>query len=1668
MTSLYANAYDFEVDNIYYNILSNNPHEVEVTYKFNYWYAPNSYSGDVVIPSTITYSGVTYHVTAIGDEAFSGDGHYVKSVTMPNSITAIGKKAFSSLWDITSILIPSSVLTIDDEAFEDCQKLESIDIPENVTSIGEKAFDYCLALKTVTLHNSLEIIGESAFARCGELKSINLPTSLKSIGSHAFSECSKLNTITIPPYVNTIGTHAFWGCSGLSLVISEIENPFTIDDTVFELWEGYHTPSIHQTLQIPHSTRDKYMQYSGWTKYFSEIKESTAYYSFSIKSSGNGSVAYNSDNIKNGSKTYSLEEGTNVSLSFNPDNGYRIKSIKVNDSDITSSVSNNQYVTTINANTTVEVEFEAIPPITYTLSIKATGNGSASYSGETIRGTTKTYTVNEGTSVTLSFTPDTGYRIKSLKVNGSAVTASTSYTTTVNANTTVEVEFEAIPPTTYTLSIKATGNGSASYSGETIKGTTKTYTVNEGTSVTLSFTPDTGYRIKSLKVNGSAVTASTSYTITINANTTIEVEFEAIPPTTYTLSIKSTGNGSASYNGETIKSTTKTYTVNEGTSVTISFTPDTGYRIKSLKVNGSAVTASTSYTITINANTTIEVEFEAIPPTTYTLSIKSTGNGSASYNGETIKSTTKTYTVNEGTSVTISFTPDTGYRIKSLKVNSSAVTASNSYTTTVNANTTIEVEFEAIPPTTYTLSIKSTGNGSASYSGETIKSTTKTYTVNEGTSVTISFTPDTGYRIKSLKVNNSAVTASNSYTTTVNANTTVEVEFEAIPPTTYTLSIKATGNGSASYSGETIKGTTKTYTVNEGTSVTISFTPDTGYRIKSLKVNNSAVTASNSYTTTVNANTTVEVEFEAIPPTTYTLSIKATGNGSASYSGETIKGTTKTYTVNEGTSVSISFTPDSGYRIKSLKVNGSAVTASTSYTTTVNANTTIEVEFEAIPPTTYTLSIKSTGNGSASYNGETIKGTTKTYTINEGTSVTISFTPDSGYRIKSLKVNGSAVTASNSYTTTVNANTTVEVEFEAIPEDPTPTPTPKTYTLSIKSTGNGSALYSGETIKGTTKTYTVNEGTSVTISFTPDTGYRIKSLKVNGSAVTASTSYTTTVNANTTIEVEFEAIPDDPTPTPTPKTYTLSIKSSGNGSASYDGGTIRETTKKYTIDEGTSVTITFTPDTGNRIKSLKVNGSDVTVSDKYKVTINADTSVEVAFEEIPITTYTLLIIVTGNGSASYNGETIRETTKNYTIDEGTSVAIAFTPDTGNRIKSLKVNGSDVTVSDSYKATINADTSVEVAFEKLDDAFAVDGLNYQVVSFDEHTVMLGAGDYGLTLEVPEAITYQGEAWTVDGIDADALAESAELAAVIWHPAAKMTAKVSNPNLLLYVKDEALAPSDVKNVVVNGFARSVTLTDAQSGNNFYCPEAFTVQSIVYQHSYGMKTGMNESRGWETIALPFDVQVVSHVSKGEIVPFANWTSGNDAHPFWLYELSASGFREATAIKANTPYIISMPNNSQYVADYQLSGRITFSATNAIVNKSDNVQAATYSNRTFVPNFISREANAGYYALNVNNDYDSYQGGDNEGSKFILNLRRIHPFEAYMTSTANTRSIDIFDSMITAIRGIADLTDSNRDIRVYDLSGKLVMSGLSIETIRQQLPKGVYIINNRKMIIK
>ena len=207
-------------------------------------------TGDVVIPSEVVDGeGVKHKVTSIGAHAFqicSG----LTPITIPNSVTSIGTRAFWSC-SFTTITIPESVTSIGEEAFQNRNSVSSIIvdsnnpiydsrnncnaiietstntliqgckntiIPNSITSIGDDAFCNCRSLKSITIPESVTSIGNSAFFYCNGLTSITIPNSVTSIGNYAFKTCESLTSITISNSVTSIGNSAFDYCSKLSSI----------------------------------------------------------------------------------------------------------------------------------------------------------------------------------------------------------------------------------------------------------------------------------------------------------------------------------------------------------------------------------------------------------------------------------------------------------------------------------------------------------------------------------------------------------------------------------------------------------------------------------------------------------------------------------------------------------------------------------------------------------------------------------------------------------------------------------------------------------------------------------------------------------------------------------------------------------------------------------------------------------------------------------------------------------------------------------------------------------------------------------------------------------------------------------------------------------------------------------------------------------------------------------------------------------------------------------------------------------------------------------------------------------------------------------------------------------------------------------------------------------
>ena len=160
---------------------------------------------------TVTAEDLT-GATKIGDYAFFNCDS-LTTITIPNSVTSIGRNAFANQYQnyssLTTITIPNSVTSIESNAFNNCDSLTTIIIPNSVTEIGAYAFNNCSSLNSVILSNAITELNNGVFYKCRSLTTITIPNSVTSIRNQVFYSCKTLTSMrieaTTPPTLQNTG-----------------------------------------------------------------------------------------------------------------------------------------------------------------------------------------------------------------------------------------------------------------------------------------------------------------------------------------------------------------------------------------------------------------------------------------------------------------------------------------------------------------------------------------------------------------------------------------------------------------------------------------------------------------------------------------------------------------------------------------------------------------------------------------------------------------------------------------------------------------------------------------------------------------------------------------------------------------------------------------------------------------------------------------------------------------------------------------------------------------------------------------------------------------------------------------------------------------------------------------------------------------------------------------------------------------------------------------------------------------------------------------------------------------------------------------------------------------------------------------------------------------------
>ena len=225
-------------------------------------------------------------------EGFDGVLKYSYS-TGSNEATVIQDDSYQ---EMTEVVIPATatlgsktyqVKAVGNDAFKNCSKLTSLTLSEGLASIGNNAFQNT-RISSVSLPGTLRTIGNSAFEDCYSLTSVVIPEGVEKIGSYAFSYMGNLEKITLPSTLKEIGSRLLLWDTKLTIVVSNISEPFAVDDATFiykSQWNSEssqydYTPSSAK-LYVPKGKVATYQSAGGWN-WFAGIEE--------IKSLGMGDV----------------------------------------------------------------------------------------------------------------------------------------------------------------------------------------------------------------------------------------------------------------------------------------------------------------------------------------------------------------------------------------------------------------------------------------------------------------------------------------------------------------------------------------------------------------------------------------------------------------------------------------------------------------------------------------------------------------------------------------------------------------------------------------------------------------------------------------------------------------------------------------------------------------------------------------------------------------------------------------------------------------------------------------------------------------------------------------------------------------------------------------------------------------------------------------------------------------------------------------------------------------------------------------------------------------------------------------------------------------------------------------------------------------------------------
>lgn len=496
-------------------------------------------------------------VTDMGTYIFDGCTSLTKA-KLPSVRYNITEGTFQNCKSLTGIVLPSTVTAIRSNAFYGCESLTSLELPSGVQTIESSAFENCKALKNISIPEKCENIWNNAFKSCTSLAKVDMQYGLKNIYSQVFYECDALNNVLIPDSVTSIGSQAFYGCDTLSDVqfgigVKEIsDSSFRQCPSLVEITLPRYCTKVASNAFAENTKMTKVTVFPSMTS----IENNS--FSYPAKMTMRGvSGSYAQTYAKNRNMTFEAINNPITGLKFYKDSldftgtwETKVLPLSIAPSDGTGDItytSADENIATVENGVVKSVGYGTTTITAKSGSNKATITINVLRSANSVSLDKTELSMEVGDKATLKATMNPSNATDKLTwstSNANVVTVDNGNVTAVGAGKATVIVTTTSGKTasctvevtgSFTITAEAGENGTISPSG------VKSVKSNE--KVTYNITPNYGYVVKDVLVNGKSVGAVETYTFNgITADSTIKAEFAKVNVTYTNNSISISSN----------------------------------------------------------------------------------------------------------------------------------------------------------------------------------------------------------------------------------------------------------------------------------------------------------------------------------------------------------------------------------------------------------------------------------------------------------------------------------------------------------------------------------------------------------------------------------------------------------------------------------------------------------------------------------------------------------------------------------------------------------------------------------------------------------------------------------------------------------------------------------------------------------------------------------------------------------------------------------------------------------------------------------------------------------------------------------------------------------------------------------------------------------------------